>query len=209
MNNYVVRFLANSILRVVGIKRLANYAALSIGPKLIDHVVNASTKGVIPVGAVRVLRTSLSYAPIAVIMGTGGTSLINAITYYVIVQISETICMLVVRKAVNTALGGAKYVLVSTYRAVAGSGGSTANNSKEEELLDWVVLEKQHIKEHTDLSEEQLQQVEQYVSNIDIENEIKQQEEEKKNISEEELNDYIKREIDDFVILYNYIFKHW
>ncbi|GAM26414.1 hypothetical protein SAMD00019534_095890 [Acytostelium subglobosum LB1] len=208
MSNLVVRFVANSLLKAVGFKRLANYAALSIGPKIIDHIVAASTKGVIPMRAIRVLRTSLSYAPIAVIMGTSGTSLVSAVTYYIIIQISESLCMLVVREAVGQSFRCVKYIVRTTVNVLTGNGGSGTKTLED----DWIVLDRLDQVSNSKLKEsgenvtsEQMEQVEQYLNSIDIDHEVQQQQEDEKKLTKEQqdqlFNEYIKREMDEFVML--------
>ncbi|EGG20036.1 hypothetical protein DFA_07152 [Cavenderia fasciculata] len=171
MSNYLLRFVANNIVKVVGVKRLANYVALSIGPKIIDQAVNVATKGYVPVRAVRVLRTSLSYAPLAVVMGTGGTSLVTSITYYILIQISETVCMMVVREAASRSFQGIKYICKATYNGMR--GGANALEHKEEEMEEWVFIEKPGLAngekdDDIKLSSEQIKELEQYAANIDI-----------------------------------------
>jgi len=140
--------------------------ALSIGPKIVDHAVNKVSGGMLPVSVVRLLRTSLSYAPVAVVMGTGGTPIASALTYYILVQISDTLCMLLIREATGATFRGVKYVVKSTYNSITG------NTAKEEqelalELETWELLEKEEISKD-DLPPEKLQEIEQYLDSVNI-----------------------------------------
>eukprot|EP01132_Coremiostelium_polycephalum_P005774 gene5774-7184_t len=114
------------------------------GPKIVDHAVNRISGGYIPVQAVKLIRTSLSYAPIAVVVGTGGTSLASAITYYVLVQISETICMMVIREATSKTFSGVKYIVKKAYSTVTGRD-KCSNSEFEKELEEWVILDKEDL----------------------------------------------------------------
>ncbi|KAF2070715.1 hypothetical protein CYY_007969 [Polysphondylium violaceum] len=166
MNNFMLKFVASTIYRVVGFRRIASMTALSIGPKLVDHAVNKVSGGLLPVSVVRLLRTSLSYAPVAVVMGTGGTPIASALTYYILVQISDTLCMLLIREATGATFRGVKYVVKSTYDSIT---GNAAREEQElcQELETWELLEKEEISTD-DLPPEKLKEIEQYLDSVNL-----------------------------------------
>ncbi|KAM9985134.1 hypothetical protein ACTFIY_009563 [Dictyostelium cf. discoideum] len=171
MNNFMIKCVSNAVFKFIGVRRLASFAALSIGPKIVDHTVNKVTGGLIPVQVVRLLRTSLSYAPLAVVMGTssatGGVAPVaSAVTYYILVQVSETLCMLLVREATGATFRGVKYVVSSTYNTITGK------DRRDEKMVDielesWVFLEKEEIPVE-EFSPEKVKEVENYFNSIEL-----------------------------------------
>ncbi|KAN0018642.1 hypothetical protein ACTFIU_008570 [Dictyostelium citrinum] len=171
MNNFMIKCVSNAVFKFIGVRRLASFAALSIGPKIVDHTVNKVTGGLIPVQVVRLLRTSLSYAPLAVVMGTSGATggvapVASAVTYYILVQVSETLCMLLVREATGATFRGVKYVVSSTYNTITGK------DRRDEKMVDielesWVFLEKEEIPVE-ELSPEKVKEVENYFNSIEL-----------------------------------------
>ncbi|KAK5574847.1 hypothetical protein RB653_010101 [Dictyostelium firmibasis] len=171
MNNFMIKCVSNAVFKFIGVRRLASFAALSIGPKIVDHTVNKVSGGLIPVQVVRLLRTSLSYAPLAVVMGTTGATggvapVASAVTYYILVQVSETLCMLLVREATGATFRGVKYVVSSTYNTITGK------DKREERMVDielesWVFLEKEQIPVE-EFSPEKVKEVENYFNSIEL-----------------------------------------
>ncbi|EGC33324.1 hypothetical protein DICPUDRAFT_56486 [Dictyostelium purpureum] len=172
MNRFMIKCLSNTIFKYIGVRRLANFAAISIGPKIVDHTVSTISGGYIPVPVVRILRTSLSYAPVAVVMGTAGTTgglapIVSALTYYILVQVSETLCMVLVREATGATFRGVKYVVSSAYNTVTGKDRKD-EKMVDEELKNWVFLEKEEL-DKDEISPERVKEVEDYFNSIELE----------------------------------------
>eukprot|EP01133_Synstelium_polycarpum_P007562 gene7562-8848_t len=109
-------------------------------------------------------------------MGTGGTTLASAVTYYILVQVSET-------------------------NAFRGNSGK-----EKDEFEDWVVLDKMEVSSD-DISKEKMEQVEEYLSTIDLDsaNASVNEQEMAQDLDPAAIEEIINREIqevmDEFVMM--------